>query len=92
MERVSWIFYYQQWSFSETCRSRRILSGLKEDCTREYGNKNFWTELQKLGRQMSLISSTEAKRVGGISAVSESAADVVSTFLNSFFTNFWAFC
>lgn len=78
MERVSWNVTYQHWPFSETCRSRRILRGLKEDCTGMNGNKDFWTELQKLGRRMSLISSTDAQRVGGISDVSESDAEVVS--------------
>lgn len=42
------------------------------------GHKDFWRELQALGRPMSLISSTEAKRVGGISDVSESNAEKVS--------------
>lgn len=69
--------------FSETCRSRRILKGLKEDCAGENGNKDFWAEMQKLGRPMSLISSTEAKSVGGISNVSEPAADVVGALFCS---------
>lgn len=65
--------------------ARRILKGLKKDCAGMNGNKDFWVELQKLGRHMSLISSTEAKRVGGISDVSESAADSVSVL---FWLNF----
>ncbi|KAH0838704.1 hypothetical protein J3R83DRAFT_7032 [Lanmaoa asiatica] len=52
-----------------------ILKGLKEDCAGENGNKDFWAALKKLGRHMSLISLTEAKSVGGISDISESAAD-----------------
>ncbi|KAG8220208.1 SPOC domain-like protein [Butyriboletus roseoflavus] len=53
-----------------------ILKGLKEDCAGKNGNKDFWAELRKLGRDMSLISTTEARRFGGISAISESAVDV----------------
>ncbi|KAF8139796.1 SPOC domain-like protein [Boletus edulis] len=53
----------------------RILRGLKADCVGKDGNKDFWTTLQKMGRQMSLISSTEARRVGTISDVSESTAE-----------------
>ncbi|KAH7883997.1 SPOC domain-like protein [Phlebopus sp. FC_14] len=53
-----------------------ILSGLKEDCLAEMGNKGFWSELQNLGRGISLISGQEARRLGGISDVSEAAAEV----------------
>jgi hypothetical protein len=73
---------YMSLAFLWTCRSRRILRGLKEDCTGKNGNKDFWTEFQKLGRRMSLISSTDAKRVGGISDVSESDAEVVSVLFS----------
>ncbi|KAG9310306.1 SPOC domain-like protein [Chiua virens] len=49
-----------------------LLKGLKQDCNGKNGNKDFWADLQKLGRGMSLISSSEANQVGGISDVSES--------------------
>ncbi|KAG6333279.1 hypothetical protein ID866_5813 [Astraeus odoratus] len=52
-----------------------ILKGLKEDCLSEMGNKAFWSEVKKLGRDISLISSSEALKVGGVSRVSESAAE-----------------
>jgi hypothetical protein len=62
MERVSWNITYH-----ETCRSRRILRGLKEDYTGKNWNKDCWIELQKSwGATCGLISSTDAKRVGGI--------------------------
>ncbi|KAF9242344.1 SPOC domain-like protein [Melanogaster broomeanus] len=53
-----------------------ILTGLKEDCMTENGNREFWAELQKLGRKISLISSREAQELGGISDVSESNAEM----------------
>ncbi|KIJ21356.1 hypothetical protein PAXINDRAFT_123034 [Paxillus involutus ATCC 200175] len=53
-----------------------ILKSLKEDCMAENGNREFWTELQKLGRKISLISSHEAEKLGGMSDVSEAAAAV----------------
>ncbi|KAF9229802.1 ku80-like protein [Gyrodon lividus] len=65
----------------ETCLSEdevdmwnAILTGLKEDCMAENGNREFWTELQKLGRKISLISSPEAQKLGGMSDISESVA------------------
>ncbi|KIK99226.1 hypothetical protein PAXRUDRAFT_822994 [Paxillus rubicundulus Ve08.2h10] len=51
-----------------------ILQSLKKDCAAENGNKEFWTELQKLGRKISLISLNEAQKLGGMSDVSEAAA------------------
>lgn len=77
MERVSCVPLISI-GFSEICRLPRILKGLKEDCAGENGNKDFWKEVQKLGRQTSLISSTETKRFGGISDISESTAEAVS--------------
>ena len=64
-------------------RLYRLLRGLKKDCLGEHGNKDFWAELQKLGRDMSLISAQEAKRVGAISDVSEAAAEKVSPPLSA---------
>ncbi|KAI6022554.1 SPOC domain-like protein [Pisolithus marmoratus] len=52
-----------------------ILRGLKRDCFSETGNKAFWSELKKLGRSISLISSSEAEEIGGISLVTESTAE-----------------
>ncbi|KAI6165394.1 SPOC domain-like protein [Pisolithus thermaeus] len=52
-----------------------ILKGLKSDCSSETGNKAFWSELKKLGRSTSLISTLEAEEVGAISQVPESVAE-----------------
>lgn len=62
--------------FNPHSLSYRIIEGLKQDCMRENGNKDFWTEVQKLGlgRSMNL---TEAKRLGYMD-VSDSAAESVS--------------
>ncbi|KIJ59827.1 hypothetical protein HYDPIDRAFT_118081 [Hydnomerulius pinastri MD-312] len=53
-----------------------ILKELKEECLTYSRNNEFWSELQKLGRSISLISSPEAKKLGGLSDISESAAEV----------------
>jgi len=45
---------------------------LKESCLQEPGNLEFWEEVQKLGRSISLISDPEAKKLGGSSEFSES--------------------
>lgn len=37
-------------------------------------NQEFWAEIQKIGRSMSLISSKEAKKFGGKSDVTEGTA------------------
>ncbi|KAI6137070.1 SPOC domain-like protein [Pisolithus sp. B1] len=54
-----------------------ILKGLKSDCSSETGNKAFWSELKKLGRSISLISTLEAEEVGAISQVPESVAEAL---------------
>ena len=50
---------------------------LKESCLQEPGNPEFWEEVQKLGRSISLISGPEAKKLGGSSEFSESASEAV---------------
>jgi len=50
---------------------------LKESCLREPGNPEFWQEVQKLGRSISLISDPEATKFGGSSEFSESASVAV---------------
>ncbi|KAI6028982.1 SPOC domain-like protein [Pisolithus marmoratus] len=67
--------------FEETIQEDEIDAwneGLRRDCFSETGNKAFWVELKKLGRSISLISSSEAEEIGGISLVPESAAEAVS--------------
>ncbi|KAG1825465.1 SPOC like C-terminal domain-containing protein [Suillus subaureus] len=55
-----------------------FLKDLKESCLKEAGNSEFWQEVQKLGRNLSLISEPEAKKLGGHSEFSESASEAVS--------------
>ncbi|KAJ7451138.1 SPOC domain-like protein [Mycena latifolia] len=56
-----------------------FLKDLRDKCTSEPGNRQFWAEVQKAGRKMSLISDKEAGEHGGTSAISESKAE---KFLN----------
>jgi ATP-dependent DNA helicase 2 subunit 2 len=52
---------------------------LQKKCVQDYpGNKEFWSELGKIGREISLISNKEAKQHGGTASVSEGKADSVS--------------
>ncbi|KAH7926187.1 SPOC domain-like protein [Leucogyrophana mollusca] len=53
-----------------------FLRDLKESCLSEPGNQEFWSEVQKLGRCISLISGPEAAKLGGISNIPETAAEV----------------
>lgn len=50
---------------------------LKESCLQEPGNPEFWQEVHELGRNISLISDPEAKKLGGSSEFSESASEAV---------------
>ncbi|KAJ7674432.1 SPOC like C-terminal domain-containing protein [Mycena rosella] len=52
-----------------------FLQDLREKCVSEPGNRQFWAQVQKAGRTMSLISDTEAEEQGGTSAISESNAE-----------------
>ncbi|KAJ6626980.1 ku80-like protein [Mycena sp. CBHHK59/15] len=52
-----------------------FLEGLRDKCLSEPGNRQFWAEVQKLGRPMSLISDREAEKYGGTSDFSESKAE-----------------
>ncbi|KAF8523097.1 SPOC domain-like protein [Hysterangium stoloniferum] len=52
-----------------------FIRDLKEACLNHTpDNKEFWGEIQKIGRPMSLISSKEAKKFGGKSDVTEGTA------------------
>ncbi|CCL99640.1 uncharacterized protein FIBRA_01660 [Fibroporia radiculosa] len=49
-----------------------FLRDLRDACVNEQpGNKEFWTQVQELGRDISLISQPEAAKLGGKSDVSE---------------------
>ncbi|KAJ7102505.1 SPOC domain-like protein [Mycena belliarum] len=52
-----------------------FLEDLRDKCASEPGNRQFWTQVQKAGRKMSLISDKEAEENGGTSAISESKAE-----------------
>jgi ATP-dependent DNA helicase 2 subunit 2 len=56
-----------------------FLRDLKESCLKEAGNSEFWQEVQKLGRSLSLISEPEARKLGGRSEFSESASEAFVT-------------
>jgi ATP-dependent DNA helicase 2 subunit 2 len=56
-----------------------FLKDLKESCLKEAGNCEFWQEVQKLGRSLSLISEPEARKLGGRSEFSESASEAFVT-------------
>ncbi|EGN94086.1 hypothetical protein SERLA73DRAFT_114994 [Serpula lacrymans var. lacrymans S7.3] len=56
-----------------------FLQDLKKSCISYPGNQEFWTQVQKLGRDISLISTSEANKLGGISTVSDTAATEVSS-------------
>lgn len=59
----------------------RFLRDLRETCLSEPGNKDFWAQVQKQGRDISLISKPEAAKYGGISLIPESEAEGVSLIL-----------
>ncbi|KAJ4485400.1 SPOC domain-like protein [Lentinula aciculospora] len=52
-----------------------FLPELKKKCTDSSpGNKEFWSEVQNVGRALSLISDKDAKKNGGLSQFSEAQA------------------
>lgn len=57
--------------------SDRFLQDLREKCESKPGNTEFWSEVQKIGRGISLISDKEAKKYGGASQYSEAQAKKV---------------
>jgi hypothetical protein len=59
--------------------SSSFLQDLRQTCLSDPGNKEFWSQVQKQGREMSLISKPEAAKNGGISTIPESDAEEVSS-------------
>ncbi|KDQ54942.1 hypothetical protein JAAARDRAFT_196318 [Jaapia argillacea MUCL 33604] len=51
-----------------------FLQELKDNCLSDPGNPDFWNEVTKLGRSISLISKPEAAKHGGKSSISENLA------------------
>ncbi|KAJ7480055.1 SPOC domain-like protein [Mycena galericulata] len=52
-----------------------FMKDLRDKCASEPGNRQFWEQVQKAGRKMSLISDKEAEEHGGTSSISESKAE-----------------
>ncbi|KAF7340174.1 SPOC domain-like protein [Mycena venus] len=52
-----------------------FMTDLRDKCASEPGNRQFWSQVQEAGRQMSLISDQEAEENGGTSSISESKAE-----------------
>ncbi|KAJ7924419.1 SPOC like C-terminal domain-containing protein [Mycena leptocephala] len=52
-----------------------FMKDLRDKCTSEPGNRQFWVQVQEAGRSMSLISDKEAEEHGGTSAIPESKAE-----------------
>ncbi|KAF8807166.1 SPOC domain-like protein [Phlegmacium glaucopus] len=56
-----------------------FLRNLKEKCLTKPGNPEFWSDVKKIGRDLSLISRVEAKTQGGLSSVAD---DEVEEFIS----------
>jgi ATP-dependent DNA helicase 2 subunit 2 len=44
------------------------------------GNPEFWSDVKKVGRDLSLISKGEAKKQGGLSSIADDEAEEVRSF------------
>jgi ATP-dependent DNA helicase 2 subunit 2 len=44
------------------------------------GNPEFWSDVKKVGRDLSLISKGEAKKQGGLSSIADNEAVEVRSF------------
>jgi hypothetical protein len=68
------------------------MSDLRDECRDAERNVEFWEEVKKEGRPISLISKPEAKENGGKSTMSESMAmevsDVCSVMLDTTLTGY----
>lgn len=54
-----------------------FLRNLKEKCLSKPGNPEFWSDVKKVGRDLSLISKGEAKKQGGLSSIADDEAEEV---------------
>ena len=57
-----------------------FLRNLKEKCLSKPGNPEFWSDVKKIGRDLSLISKGEAKKQGGLSSIEDNEAEEVRFF------------
>lgn len=58
-----------------------FLPDLRERCTADMGNEEFWSQVKDVGRLLSLISDKEASKYGGTSSISESTSKEVCSLL-----------
>jgi ATP-dependent DNA helicase 2 subunit 2 len=73
----SGVFLIQTSTFSSFLRS------LKQKCLSKPGNPDFWSNVKKVGRDLSLISEGEAKKRGGLSSIADDEAEEVRSFVGS---------
>ncbi|KAK2462108.1 hypothetical protein APHAL10511_006571 [Amanita phalloides] len=52
-----------------------FMKDFKKKCLGKNGNTEFWEEVKKAGRQLNLISDSEAKQYGGTSTVHEGVSE-----------------
>jgi len=57
-----------------------FLRNLKGKCLSKPGNPEFWSQVKKVGRDLSLISEGEAKKQGGLSSIADDEAEEVRCF------------
>ena len=57
-----------------------FLRNLKEKCSSKLGNPEFWSDVKKVGRDLSLISKGETKKQGGLSSIGDDEAEEVRSF------------
>jgi Ku C terminal domain like len=76
---LEYVCYFIPCRLSDTmplCLSSFLLS-LKDTCLSKPGNLEFWSDVKKIGRDLSLISKTEAKKLGGLSSITDDEAEEV---------------
>ena len=59
-----------------------IIQELASACTSDPGNPEFWNEVRRMGKALSLIGQSEAKKHGGLSDISDDLAEKV---MNSYY-------
>ena len=57
-----------------------FLRNLKERCLSKPGNPEFWSDVKKVGGDLSLISKGEAKKQGSLSSIADDEAEEVRSF------------
>lgn len=57
-----------------------FLRNFKGKCLSKPGNPEFWSQVKKVGRDLSLISKGDAKKQGGLSSIADDEAEEVRSF------------